>query len=128
MQKNWLEWTVFALGLVLVIGTIGYLTFDAVTGRSTPPRLEVHLGEPQRIRTSDGEQFLVPVAVTNGGTKTAEGVQVEVTLERANQEPEEAGFEIPFMPRHSTRQGGVTFRSDPRKGRLQTRILGYEES
>ncbi|HVF10951.1 MAG TPA: TIGR02588 family protein [Abditibacteriaceae bacterium] len=128
MQKNWLEWTTFTVALVLVTGTIGYLIFDAVTTRPTPPRLAIHLGKPQRMTTGGSEQFLVPVTVTNRGGQTAQGVQIEVTLARAGHAPEEAGFEIPFMPRQATRHGGVTFRSDPRQGRLQTRILGYEES
>jgi len=128
MQKNWLEWTVFAVGLVLVMGTIGYLTFDMVTARATPPRLEIRLGKPQPMTTGRTKQFLVPVTVTNRGGQTATGVHLEVTLERAGQEPEAADFEIAFMPRQSTRQGGVTFNTDPRQGRLQSRVLGYEES
>jgi len=128
MQKNWLEWTIFTVSLVLVAGTIGYLTFDAVTARQTPPHMQIRLGRPQRMTTAAAVQFLVPVTVINHGGQTAEGVQIEVTLERAGHEPEEAGFEIPFLPRQATRHGGVTFRADPRRGHLQARVLGYEES
>ena len=123
LQKNWLEWSVFAVGLVLVLGTIGYLIYDAVTLGTTPPSLEVKLGKPQQRQT----QFLVPVSVTNHGDETAEGVLVEVALESGGKETERAEFEIAFLPRQSTREGWVTFDKDPRAARLKARVLGYEK-
>ena len=122
VRKNWLEWTVFGLGLALVTGTLGFLIYDGTTARGRPPSIEVRLGEPHPT----DHNFIVPVTLFNHGDETAEGVTVEVTLE-AQGEPERAEFSVAFLPRRATREGWVAFRTDPRTGRLTPRVLGYEK-
>ncbi|MFB2972430.1 hypothetical protein ACE1CD_26000 [Aerosakkonema sp. BLCC-F183] len=78
-EKNWLEWVVFGMALLMVVSTLGYLIYDAATLSKMPPAIQVQLGEPQPIM----EHFIVPVSVTNQGDRTAEGVQIEVTLDLA---------------------------------------------
>jgi uncharacterized protein (TIGR02588 family) len=124
LQKNWLEWIVFAFSLVLVASTLGYLIYDVTTMGDTPPRIEFLLGKPQ----PQLHYFLVPVSVTNRGDQTAEGIHIEVTLESSGKEQESAEFEIAFLPRRSTREGWVTFQTDPRTvEQMQARILGFEK-
>jgi uncharacterized protein (TIGR02588 family) len=124
LQKNGLEWSVFALSLMLVIGTLGYLTWAALMQSDEPAQLEVRLGEPQQRK----EQFAVPVSVLNDGDRTAEGVVVEVSLENdSGQEVETSQFEIAFVPRHSTREGEVLFKQNPQiAANVTARVLGYE--
>jgi uncharacterized protein (TIGR02588 family) len=131
LQKNWLEWTVFACGLVLVVATLGYLAYEGATMGNDPPSIEVRLGTPEQ-RTHN---FIVPVTVTNHGDETAEGVTVEVTLENdagrgeggVAGEPVRGEITIAFLPRRATREGWVTFQQDPRSARLTARVLGYEK-
>ncbi|HEV7905492.1 MAG TPA: hypothetical protein VGO96_16745 [Pyrinomonadaceae bacterium] len=129
LQKNWLEWTVFACGLVLVVATLGYLAYEGATMGNDPPSIEVRLGTPEQ-RTHN---FIVPVTVTNHGDETAEGITVEVTLENngsgegGSSEPVRGELTIAFLPRRATREGWVTFQQDPRSGRLTARVLGYEK-
>lgn len=123
LEKNPLEWTVFALGLLAVLAVVGYLAYEAATADSTPPDLRVEVGRP--VRRSGG--FAVPVTVHNRGDQTAEGVRVEVTLEMPGGPPERADFDVAFVPRRSRREGWVTFREDPRRGRLTGRAIGYEK-
>ena len=124
VEKNWLEWVVFGVGLVLVVCVVGYLVYDGASMGDAPPDIEVTLGAPERR----GAEFLVPVSVTNRGDETAEGVQIEVTLERADGgEPERGEFGIAFLPRRATRRGWVSFSHDPAAGRLKPRVLGYEK-
>lgn len=123
LDKNPLEWAVFTLGLVAVLATIGYLVYDAATGESSPPDLRVEIGPP--LRRSGA--FAVPVTVHNRGGETAEGVRVEVSLAVPGSPPEHADFDVAFIPRRSRREGWVTFRQDPRKGRLTGRAAGYEK-
>lgn len=127
VEKNWLEWVVFGVGLVLVVCVVGYLVYDGATMRGTPPDIEVTLGAPERR----GEEFLVPVSATNRGDQTAEGVQIEVVLETAataaGGEPERGEFGIAFLPRRATRRGWVSFSTDPAAGQLKPRVLGYEK-
>lgn len=124
VEKNWLEWVVFGVGLVLVASTLTYLVYDGATAADTPPDVEVKLGEPR----PGGAGFLVPVTVSNRGGQTAEGVSVEVVLEAAGSpEPERSEFTVAFLPRGGTREGWVSFRADPRAGRLSARARGYEK-
>ena len=124
VEKNWLEWVVFGVGLLLVVSTLAYLVYDGATAADTPPDVEVRLGEPR----PGGAGFLVPVTVVNRGGQTAEGVAVEVVLETAGSpEPERGEFTVAFLPRRGTREGWVSFRSDPRAGRLTARASGYEK-
>ena len=122
-QKNWLEWAVFAFGLILVSGTLGYLVYDAVSGKSDRPMLELTLEESYQ----QGGHYVVPLTVRNRGGRTAEQVLVRVKLTVDGKEQESAELQIAYIPRQSQRQGYVTFESDPREGRLSGRAVGYEQ-
>ena len=81
------------------------------------------LGTPE-ARTHN---FIVPVTVVNHGDATAEGVRLEVLMEKAETEPARCELTIPFLPRRATREGFVTFQQDPRAAQLKARVLGYEK-
>lgn len=121
--KNWLEWTVFGVSLLLVLAVLGYLGYDAATMGDAPPMLMVELGEA--VEQPGG--FAVPVTVMNGGDDTAEDVEVEVTLSRNGNEIEQSQFSIAFVPRGSQGDGWVMFREDPAGGELTAKVLGYEQ-
>ena len=124
LEKNWLEWLVFAASLILVLSTLGYLVYDTATIKNAPPNIVFQLGKPQ----PQLNYFTVPVVVTNKGDETAEGVQIEVILQKNGKEQESAEFDIAFLPRHSTRQGWVTFETDPRTvDEMSARVLGFEK-
>ena len=124
VEKNWLEWIVFAASLVLVLSTLGYLVYDGATLGESPAKIEFELGKPQ----PQSNHFMVPITVSNRGDETAEGVHIEVTLESGGKEQETAEFDIAFLPRHSTREGWVTFKTDPRTvEQMQARVLGFEK-
>lgn len=125
LQKNWLEWLVFAISLVLVIITLGYLVYDGATFSKAPPNIELELGTAQAQAEN---RYIVPVNAINHGDTTAEGVQIEVTLNNGGEEQENAQFEIAFLPRHSQREGWVTFTIDPRTvEEIEARVLGLEK-
>ncbi len=121
-HKNWLEWTVFGVGAVLVVATLGFLAFDAATLGSAPPGIEARLGRPQRLKKG----YAVPVTVVNHGDATAEGVAIEVTLQRRGRATQSGEFEVAFLPRQSKREGWVVFDADPQAGRLEARVKGFE--
>jgi uncharacterized protein (TIGR02588 family) len=120
--KNWLEWGVFAVSLVLVLGTLGFLVRDSLAGTGGPPEVVARLGAP----TSTAGGYQVPVQVVNRGQGTAEDVTVTVVLESAGGEREEAQLAIAFLPRGSLRNGFVTFRSDPSQGDLRLGAVAFE--
>ncbi len=124
VQKNWVEWLVFGVGLALVVATLGYLAYDAATITDAPPSIEVRAGDPQRRE----HNFIVPVTLTNHGDQIAEGVMVEVVLESGGQEKERAEFTVAFLPRRSTREGWAAFQTDPATAeRIKARVMGYEK-
>lgn len=121
-EKNWLEWSVFAVGLVLVSATLGFLVRESLAGSGGPPEVVVRLGAP---RASAGG-YMVPVEVANRGKATAEDVTVTVVLEAAADEREEAQLEIAFLPRDSRRSGYVAFQRDPAEGTLRVGPVAFE--
>jgi len=121
IAKHPLEWIVFAVSLAIVTGTVGFLAWDAIQGEDSPALLSIELGRPE----PRGGAWGVPVTLHNRGDETAEGVKVEVTLETPGAPPETADFEAAFVPRRSKREGWVTFRNDPSRGRLSGRAAGY---
>lgn len=122
VEKNKLEWIVFAAGLVVVLGTLGLLVYDMAQGESSPPELVVELGSPSR----QAQGWAVPVTVRNEGGETAEGARVEVTLAVPGQAPERGEIDMAFVPAGSRREGFVTFAGDPARGRLTGRVVGFE--
>jgi uncharacterized protein (TIGR02588 family) len=121
LQKNWLEWSVFAVGLVLVFGVIAYLVYDSVISSGRPPEIAVEVGE---IRRTVGG-WAVRVDAENSGGVTAEDLRVAVVLEANGREQERVELDLPFVPRHSRRGGWVEFRHDPSVGRLSGYAIGY---
>lgn len=124
-RKNWLEWTVFAGGLALLVAVVGFLVVEAVAAEGRPATLSVELGEATR-RAVEPAQVVVPVTVRNDGDRAAEGVLVEV--ERGTGEAALRGqVEIDDVPRMSSRTAVVTFPPGPGAGELRARIVGYSE-
>jgi uncharacterized protein (TIGR02588 family) len=115
LQKNGLEWTVFAVSLALVALVVALLAWEAAEDADVPPRLVVTLGTPGPGLSG----VRVPVSVRNDGAQTVSSVLVEVTDGR-----ETAEVSFGYVPRHSTRTGGALFPAPP--GRLQARVVAYE--
>ncbi len=122
VNKNWVEWTVFGVSAALIALVIGFLIFESATIGHALPDIQLRLGTPE-ARSS---YFAVPLEVTNKGDQTAEGVHIEVILSAGGKE-EQADLEIAFLPRRGMREAWVTFKTDPAKGSLEARVLGYEK-
>ena len=121
-DKNRLEWAVFAIGLLLVLATLGYLVSESIGDVGGPPEVVARLGDPRPSASG----HLVPVEVTNVGETTAEDVRVPIFLELADGKREEAELSIAFLPRNSKRDGWVSFRGDPRQGTLSLGAIAFE--
>lgn len=121
--KNWLEWLVFAVSLLLILATAGVLVYEMNSLGEKPPDPQMLLGvaEPH-----DG-YFALPVTVENRGDATAENVHLAVELQLPSGEKERGEFDLPYLPRRATRQAWVTFRHDPSKGKLEPLVLGYQK-
>ena len=120
--KNRLEWTVFAISLVLVLATLGFLVRESIVGDGGPPEVVARLGEARPSESG----YLIPVEVANLGQTTAEDVLVPIFLDLPEGKREEAELNIAFLPRDSKRNGWVSFRDDPRRGTLRLGAIAFE--
>ena len=121
LEKNALEWSVFAVALVLVLATFGYLVHEALTVREGPPDVAVTLGPS----TDGAGGHLVSVTAENRGGSTAEQVQITVRLVASSGE-EDAVLVVPYLPRGSRRTGWVAFRADPAAGTLRVAGMSFQ--
>ena len=122
-DKNALEWSVFAVSLLLVLGIVAYLSYQVYTDKPSTPDLVVEYfhdpstNAPQRYR----------VVVHNLGGETAEEVQIELVVEKGGEEVENAELSIAFAPKASKREGWVNFKDDPKQGdTLVARVVSYK--
>ncbi|MBC7944877.1 MAG: hypothetical protein H7X91_06385 [Burkholderiales bacterium] len=122
-QKNWLEWSVFALGLVLVVGSLGYLVQYALTLEGRPPIISAQTGQPRQQAGS----YIVPVTVANDGDQTAEHVQIEVQISAVGVALETTMFELDFLPSRSKREAWASFVNDPTGNQLRARVVAYQK-
>ena len=117
------EWIAGALGLVLVILTLGVIGREALFGDRSPPSVTVEARAVQAVQGG----WLAQIEVVNGGGSPAAAVAVEGELTLPGRPPETAEATFDYVPDHSRRQGGLFFRQDPRSGRLTLRAKGYTE-
>ena len=123
-RKNWLEWSVFAIGLLCIGLVVGYLIRDAASEAGTPAQVVVRLGDAEQR----GGRRYVPVTLINSGGDAAAGVEVEVVLERGDRIVERARLLFDLVPREATREGWVAFDSAAAPGeRIRTGGVAFGE-
>src|SRR5690606_38576706 len=123
-QKNLLEWMVFAVSLLMVIGILGYLVYQVAVYEEGSPDLHftyVHGPAPH----APHRYFL---RIKNDGQETAEEGQVEMVLERGGEEMETAALTLPYLPKQSVREGWLVFSKDPATAdTLYARVISYKK-
>jgi uncharacterized protein (TIGR02588 family) len=116
------EWILASIGLMLVVGSIGLMSYEAIAGDSSPPDIMVRVDAIHATR----EGYLVTIRVFNRGGSTAAGVMVKGTLKRDTESVEISEIIIDYMPSHSERNGGLFFSKDPQQFDLELRANGYQ--
>ena len=116
------EWLVAAVGLVLVVGTIGFMLYHAIAGGDAPPQFEVEVVSIEQA----GSGFLVTFTATNRGDMTAADVVVEGELRDDTGSKETSTATFTYIPAGSSREGGLYFAQDPRQFQLEVRAKGFE--
>jgi uncharacterized protein (TIGR02588 family) len=116
------EWAAAALGLLLVLGSLGVLGWEALRGEEGPPAISFEVRGVERR----GESFVLKFAVFNSGPQTAADLHVSGTLKEGGQEVERSEMVFDYVPSESSRQAGLFFTRDPRGLELEMRAEGYQ--
>jgi uncharacterized protein (TIGR02588 family) len=123
IQKNFLEWTIFAFSLLLIVGIFIYLTIEVVRYEPLSPDLNVsYVLDP-----TDNTPYRYHFTVNNSGGETAEDVKIKATLEESGKVIEEVEVDIAFLPRRSRREGWIVFQENPaRVDSVRIRVTGFK--
>lgn len=117
------EWFAAAIGLLLLVGSIGYLAYDAVAGNGDVPAPTVRVTGIE----AQGPHFLVRLQVVNAGRATAADLRVEGELRRGTEVVERSETEFAYLPGRSARAAGLFFRHDPRTLELVLTARSYQQ-
>lgn len=118
-----LEWVSAAIGLILTLGLLGAVGWEALDADDSPPAVQVEA--MAATRTASG--YVLEVRVANHGGSPAAQVAIEGELALPDGRVETSDATFDYLPDHSTRAGGMFFTGDPRAGKLTLRAKGYVE-
>lgn len=117
------EWLVAALGLLLLLATLGYLGWHAL---SEPARAPEPVAQVLKVERQ-AQGFLVRVRVSNRGGETASSLRLSGVLKRGDEVVEESEVDFQYLPGGSSREGGLIFTHDPAQFALELTPKGYEK-
>ena len=114
------EWIAGIISALIVLGTLGYLTFDAVQVSADDPMLSAHVLQIRSV----GPTFVVEVEIRNQSRAAAAEVQVVGEARAPDGKARDGLATVDFVPGFSTRRVGLVFDVDPGKT-PDVRIAGY---
>jgi uncharacterized protein (TIGR02588 family) len=117
------EWIVAYIGLALVLGSIGFMLYQAIAGDPSPPQVAVRT---EAIRDL-GHGYLVQIRAINQGGSAAANVGIEGMLTNHSGPIEVSQTILDYVPARSYRQGGLFFTHNPQQFHMQLRAMGYAE-
>lgn len=117
------EWVAAAVGLVLVLGTAGYLVWDAAGSERAGPEVAL---EAVAVAPA-GDSYRVEFRARNRGGRTAAQVLLEGSLRQDGVTVETSRAVLDYLPARSEQTGGLFFSRDPAGYELVLRALGYQD-
>ena len=118
-----LEWLTASFGLLVVLATLGLLSYQAFAVGESPP---VIVNRVMAVRSVAGG-YLVQLEVRNKGGETTASLTVEGTLKEGQRLIETSEATLDYVPGHSSREAGLFFSTNPEHYQLELRALGYQE-
>ena len=115
------EWVAGALGLLLVLGAVGYIGYNALTSDQSVPAVTLeHVGTQ---RTPGG--YVVEFRARNSGPTTAASLTISGSLYDGTTEIETSEATLDYLPPKGERRGGLIFQPDPAEHELSLEAEGY---
>ncbi len=116
-----IEWITGLAGLAIVLGTVGFIAYEAFRGGAEVPSLALTVERSKH--GADGVVALV--SVRNDSRQAAAEVLLEgvMRLRDGGEQRSQARFD--YVPGHSTRRATLLFPAAREAGHLEVRILGY---
>lgn len=116
------EQAVAAFGLLLVLGIIGLLLFEAVSEPRSAPDISLEAETPIKINSN----WHVPIkAINRGGSAAAELTVAAELHDRNSRIVEAAELTFDLLAPRSSRTGGVYFTNDPNTFQLRLHARSY---
>lgn len=122
MKRNWLEWVILTVSVLLVVGVVGYLLVTGLTNGG-PALIRASAAMDDGVEGPDGG-WLVPLLVRNEGGSAAVVIVVEATATVDGTE-ETSELAIDILAAGSEAELVVGF-SGPPQGDVAVRVVGFE--
>ena len=123
-SRTFAEWTTLAISVVILLGTLGLISWLHFTENTDPANVTV---EPQLdLLRQESSGYYLPVIVHNEGGETIRDVQIQAELLTDSGEPESADFTINFLVGGERVDGTFIFQQDPTQGDLTTAAGSYQ--
>ncbi|MDQ4077991.1 MAG: hypothetical protein M3220_17305 [Chloroflexota bacterium] len=118
------ERVTLVVSLAIVLGLAGLVTYEYyVTG--TRPAVVVVQPQPAAVR-QEGEQYYLPVEISNTGDVTATDVWVRLLLQTEAGEQDAGEVFLATLPGEATVTVTLVFHEDPRRGTLHPAVSFIE--
>ncbi|MDQ5823874.1 MAG: hypothetical protein M3441_06620 [Chloroflexota bacterium] len=115
-ERTTAEWVSLLVSVAIVLALVGGLVYQVFARGNRPPIIEVKpLMEEVR---QEGDSYYLSLDITNNGDRTAENVEVMLSLDTGEGDPETMQFQVQFLDGGETENQTVIFRNNPAEGEL----------
>ena len=115
-ERTTAEWVSLFISVAIVLALVGGLVYQIFAGGHRPPTIEIKpLMEEVR---QEGDSYYLSLDITNNGDRTAENVEVMLSLDTGGGDPETMQFQVQFLDGGETENQTVIFRNNPAEGEL----------
>jgi uncharacterized protein (TIGR02588 family) len=115
-----IEWITGLVGLGIVVGTLGFIAYEAFQGGSGSPVLTVVVERTERT----GAGFSAHVIVRNQSRTAAAEVVVDGVIRAAGKE-HRGQARLDYVAGLSTRKATLLFPAPPERGEIAVRVVGF---
>lgn len=117
------EWITAAVGLVLVLATVGILVREGLRRDGRPPEITLRVVDV----TGTASGWVARFEAHNAGDEVAANLEVAGEIVAGDSVLESASAVIDYLPSGARRSGGLHFRRAPADGTLRLHPVGYQK-